>query len=103
MVQEKYGPTASVVNVSSKNRHERFGVMFVEVSGLDKSQKLACFGHGDSYEAAIKMADSNELAQKYAKEWEQTKKDFETFRNDPHGYLEAKKAEMQKIGETNNG
>jgi hypothetical protein len=44
-----------VVHVSSKNRHERFGVMFVEVGGLD-SAKLACFGYGDSYEAAIKMA-----------------------------------------------
>lgn len=95
LVQQKYGPTASVVNVSSKNRHERFGVMFVEVGGLD-SAKLACFGHGDSYEAAIKMAEENELAKKYEQEWSNTKKDFETFKNDPQAYLQSKKAQIEQ-------
>lgn len=96
LVQEKYGPTASVVHVSSKNRHERFGVMFVEVGGLD-SAKLACFGYGDSYEAAIKMAQENELAKKYAQEWLNTKKDFDaSFKNDPSAYVKEKMAEIEQ-------
>lgn len=99
LVQEKYGPTASVVNVSSKDRNQRFGVMFVEVAGLDQ-QKLACFGYGDSYEAAMKMADENPIAQKYAEEWNKMKTvDWEKFRLDPHGYLAQKKAEIEKAME----
>jgi len=45
-VQEKYGPTANVVNVSSKNRHERFGVVYYAPAGALGSAAIGCLGYG---------------------------------------------------------
>ena len=55
-VQEKYGPTANVVNVSSKNRNERFGVVYYAPAGAIGESAIGCLGYGDSYDSAISHA-----------------------------------------------
>lgn len=99
--KDKWGPYAGAVRASNKDRHQRFGFVMVDVGGALDKPILFSLGYGDSFESALKMAESNEVAINYAKKWEQTKKDYEEFKLDPTGYYEKKKKEIEE--KLNNG
>ena len=66
MANAKYGDRASAVNVSSKNRNERYGIVITVPGGALSDPLLGCLGFGDSFQAAWDMAEKNEAAQKIA-------------------------------------
>lgn len=97
LAKQRYGPGASVVNVSNLDRHQRFGIMIYIPGGAFNRPELGCLGHGDSYQAAWDHTLESGAANAVANEWTKTKRDYETFKNDPVGYKQMKIDEMQKL------
>lgn len=95
--QQNYGPTASAVNVSSRNRDERFGIVYIDLGGPMQPRALFCLGKGDSFQKAVQDAKNNPVAQGFQRQWSVTKKEFEEFGKDPHSYMQKRKKQMQEI------
>jgi len=104
--RETYGPTATAVQVSSKDRNQRFGVSMVEPGGLDRAPILVVLGFGDSYEAAFKMAETNPAATMAENRMKTIKEVYERGGfNSPEEYTKLLMAELaaQYEKEKNNG
>lgn len=97
-----YGPGADVVNVSAKDRNQRFGVVYVGVGGVSSPAHLGCLGYGSSYDAALEMAAQNEVAKQIAERWLKAKADFKEFGEDPQAYIKKEVEKMEQTMENNN-
>lgn len=95
--KELYGPQSNAVAVSNvKDRHQRFGIAYLDAKGMTDSRTLYVLGYGDSYESAFDMASKNPVAEQAAKLWSELKEDFKKFGNDPWKYIEEEKKKLQE-------
>jgi hypothetical protein len=105
LAQAVYGPNTEAVAVSNAlDRHQRFGISYVEPKGVDGSPPvLTVLGHGDSYEAAFKMAEGNPWATTVKGRWEDTQEEYEEFKKDPKAYAENQANKLKELEEKKNG
>ena len=89
-----YGPTAGAVRSSNIDRNQRFGIAFYEPPGAFEKPVVMVLGYGDSFDAAFKMAETNEAAKAVAMRWAKIQEDWKSFGENPAGFFEKAKESL---------
>lgn len=95
IAKKKYGPLASAVNMSNKDRSQRFGIVLVTPGGAFDKPTLYCLGYGSNYSQAMAMTDSNPTAKAFEQQWTGAQNDLKKFYTDPVAYFEEEKKKIE--------
>lgn len=96
--KELWGLSASAIpNSDPADRHNRFGVGFIEAGGAFSDRRLVVAGYGDSWEAAFELATKNPLATKQQQEYATAMAEFKEFGANPEAYLEKQKLKVEEL------
>jgi len=96
LAKERYGPTASAIAVSSRDRNQRKGIAIIEPGGYGGNPLFVVLGYGGSFEDAFRMASENPRALEAELQWKKSLEEWEKFKNDPQAAVDDMKDELRR-------